>query len=109
MDYYLDIEAYCDFVTEKNSGDIEEKLTETTKDADGGVTVKETIKKTPASLEINTVKYELTSALVESVMRYAPEDGDNGLGIDKILKEAPLDFIIAFNTLENYNIIKTYE
>ena len=51
----------------------------------------------------------MTSALVESLMRYAPEDGDNGLGIDKILKEAPLDFIIAFNTLENYNIIKTYE
>ena len=109
MDYYLDIEAFCDFVTENNGGDVEEKLIETTTSANGGITIKETIKKTPEPLEINTVKYELTSALVESLMRYAPEDGDNGLGIDKILKEAPLDFIIAFNTLENYNIIKTYE
>jgi len=42
-------------------------------------------------------------------MRHAPEGGDNGLGITKVLKDASLDFNVAFNTLEHYNIIKTYE
>lgn len=109
MDYYIDIDAFCDFVTEKKEEFYEEKMVETTTDKDGKEIVKETVKSTPSMLEINTVKYEITSALLESVMRYAPEDGDNGLGIQKILKDAPLDFVMAFNTLENYNIIKTYE
>ena len=47
MDYYLDIEAFCDFVTENNGGDVEEKLIETTTSANGSITIKETIKKTP--------------------------------------------------------------
>lgn len=109
MDYYIDIEAYCDFVTEQKGGVVEEKLLEKTTNDNGETITKETVSTVPSPLEVNAVKYELISMLFESLMRHAPEGGDNGLGITKVLKDASLDFNVAFNTLEYYNIIKNYE
>jgi len=106
MDYYIDLNAVSKFVTVDPKG---AKLVETE------VIVSEKGEKTvikkefPKQMEIDTTKYNMVNTLLEVFLSQDSSELDFTMGIDRALKDASMGFRVAFNTLEEFGLIKEFK
>lgn len=113
--YVLDIDVYSSVLTlAPKEGESETRLTKTTQtylDEKGEITsstVTETEEERGSLIDSN--KSDLLRTLVDTVfMSGEGEDSDDTLGSEHALKNAGVDFKIAFNTLIAYKILKEIE
>lgn len=113
--YVLDIDVYSSVLTlVPKEGESETRITKTTQtylDEKGVVTsttVTETEEERGSLIDSN--KSDLLRTLVDTVfMSGEGEDSDDTLGSEHALKNAGVDFKIAFNTLIAYKILKEIE
>ena len=113
--YVLDIDVYSSVLTlAPKEGESETRITKTTQtylDEKGVVattTVTETEEERGSLIDSN--KSDLLRTLIDTVfMSGEGEDSDDTLGSEHALKNAGVDFKIAFNTLIAYKILKEIE
>tara|TARA_R110000868_G_scaffold203969_9_gene451983 strand:- start:9048 stop:9368 length:321 start_codon:yes stop_codon:yes gene_type:complete len=105
MDYYIDLDAVSKFVTvdPKGAKVIE---TETTK---SGKSEQVIVREFDKQLEIDTTKYNMVNTLIDVFLTQDSADFDFKLGVELALKDAPIGFKVAFNTLEEFGLIKEFK
>lgn len=110
--FIIDIEVMGNFITEQNQNDksngnmeVEKEIINTYSANSELIGKQETIHEKDKGREINVSKYEIIRTMIDTVMSYN-EEIDNSLGIDRAMKQAPIPFKIAFNTLLYYKILK---
>jgi hypothetical protein len=109
--YYVDMETFRKrILLEDNKKNGEANVTtETTTEYDSNSNVISTTVRTVSTekdIEIDTLKYDLFSRMLDVVLNSSSEDVDTTLGADRALGKMDLPFKIAFNTLINYGILK---
>ena len=110
--YYIDLEAFDNALSISTNPEVKDNIevtTHTSYDEDGkiiGSTVTET--KSSKHKEINLAVYETVRIFIETLLVFQ-EEGDDTLGTEKALDEAPLAVKLAFNTLVKYGILKEVE
>ena len=108
--YYIDLDGVDNMLKtadpDLESKEMEESETETTY-INGGIektTVK--TKKYHKRREVDLARYETYRYLLEIVLTNIEEESDSIMGVELGLKDTPLSFKMAFNTLINYGILK---
>jgi hypothetical protein len=109
--YYVDMETFRKrILLEDNKKNGEANVTtETTTEYDSNSNVISTTVRTVSTekdIEIDTLKYDLFSRMLDVVLNSNTEELDASLGAERALANADLPFKIAFNTLINYGILK---
>lgn len=108
ISYYIDFDGLNNILkTDPELEQKEAKETETkTTHIQGGVEKTEIVERTYyKGLEIDISRYETFRALLEILLTYN-DDTDTTLGPERALKDSPLPFKLAFNTLVKYEILK---
>lgn len=59
--------------------------------------------------QIDAIKYDLITHMLEIILNTPSEEVDDSLGADRGLAKQPISFKIAFNTLQFYHILKQLE
>lgn len=109
--FIIDLDAMEDksiIDKEFNDKTVDFKTIETIENADGTKTVKTVITSQPQPKEFNSLKYETIRLLLEVIFSETIEIDDT-LGTNHALSGTSLSFKFAFNTLNNYGIIKIIE
>lgn len=109
--FIIDIEAMNNIITEQkvnneSYSNVEiEKETINTYSPTEFIEKKEIVREKDKGREIDISKYETIRTMIDTIMGYF-EEIDDSLGADRALRQAPIPFKIAFNTLLNYKILK---
>lgn len=107
--YIVSFENLDDFlwVDDKNR-EVSETETRTIFTADGKENGKEiTVNTKVNEKEINGIRYELITGMLQTILEYsAGDDDDDLLGAKRALEKMPFAYKLAFNTLIKYEIIK---
>lgn len=106
--YYIDFDGLTELVKYEDDEpkdktvDTEERVI----NINGGTERVESITKTqPKGREIDISRYETCRTLLE-ILLSSVEPSDDSLGVERGLKDEPLSFKIAFNTLVKYGVLK---
>jgi hypothetical protein len=106
--FYIDFNAIRGIVNIDNSGEkhIETESTTIFNESMVAINTTTTTKEYPKQDEIDVIKWDLIKVMIDVVINVSNDDTDETLGADKMLKEQPIPFKVAFNTLKFYGIVK---
>jgi hypothetical protein len=107
--YYIDFDGLDKFLWIKdNDKEVSDTEHRTIYTAEGEPNGSEIVKKISINeKEINGVRYELITSMLQTVLDFSDgDDDDDLLGAKKALEKMPFAYKLAFNTLIKYNIIK---
>jgi hypothetical protein len=107
--YFIDFEELDNFLwVDDMDREVSETETRTIYTAEGKENGSEVTKKeTVNEKEINGVRYEIITGMIQTVLEYsAGDDDDDLLGAKRALEKMPFAYKLAFNTLIKYEIIK---
>jgi hypothetical protein len=107
--YYIDFDNIEKMLTSIDSDleakDIEDTITKTINTNGAIERVEIETRKYHKGREVDLSRYETYRTLLEIVLSYN-DDSDDALGLEMSMKDAPISFKIAFNTLVKYGILK---
>lgn len=111
--FYFDLKRIDELVSSEDSLQAKEMVDEEIiekLDSEGKVIETSRItKKYTKGKEIDGSKYDTIRFMMEILINYSDDEGDDTLGFEHMMNKAPISFKLAFNTLVKEGILKEME